>query len=286
MGADPAVRAEACGYAVPCLVELGARLGADVLVVGRLARAGGATSEGAWALELVAIDVGDGFVAGVSEWTFGTEDLDAAAQTLARQVALPSDARLVFDLEPAEARVALYGEPIDVGADGLVDVAAGTYRIAISAPGHEVEVRRVSVAPTETVTVAARLALDPLAPAVPAADATLESFREERPLAGGDRVPPPTSGPSSRRWFRVLRWSGVAVASGVAMTGGALMIDAQSRYDGASAETRFSSSTTGALDAAALRGGARDQRLAGQVMLWTGLGLAVAGTIWALVDES
>ncbi len=70
----------------------------------------------------------------------------------------------------------------------------------------------------------------------------------------------------------------------MAVAGGVMVASAQSDYDALSGEVRFVPSTTSAVEATAQRDDAQGQSTAGQVLVWSGLGLAVVGVIWGLVE--
>jgi hypothetical protein len=279
LGDDLAERADACGYEVGCLAELGRRLGADVVVVGRLEPGGDSAVD----LELIGIDVDRAFVRRVMQGRLAPSDRAAGAATLARAVALSPDARIELHVEPTNARVDLFGARTNWPLRGVVDVPSGAYLVRLSAPAHEPAELRFDLQPGRTFVLNRKLELDPFAsPDVPADPSPFEGVHRAGlgvdPTTAG-AAPPPVTRPA---WPRILLWSGVTVAVGAAITGAVLIADGQGRYDELSQEVRFSPSTTGALDAAATRQSAADQVVAGGIMVGAGLALAAGGVIFAL----
>lgn len=85
---------------------------------------------------------------------------------------------------------------------------------------------------------------------------------------------------------RIVRWTGFGMSLGLAGVGAGLWVDAQSTYDGAAGDLRFTSSTLSAREADMLRGDARSRADVGAALLVTGLTLAAGALVWELVAEA
>jgi len=283
MGDDLDARTAACGGDVAGLADLGRRVGADRVLFGRLARDRG----GDWWLRLAAVDTQTSALSRVATWRLPSGAGTEVAARQAAWVAAPASARLRVELVPPDAEVLIHGEPTGWKHGAVVSIPPGLHPFEVRAPGHAQATLTVEATAGETSRLRAVLDLDPLY--VPAAGPRLpEVFSTDPPNIAPGRTLPKTlveaePGPARSPWPRVLRWAGVALSAGAAATGVALMVDAQSGYDAQAGDVRFDASTTSAREAVTARDTADDQMIAGNVLLWSGLGLAVAGTVWALV---
>lgn len=286
-GVDLLEQARGCDYDVFCLVEVGRLFSGREVVIGTVE---GATGAPRWTVKLLRLDVERAAMVDTVAYTVrsSVNALVAAAQAAGRRLCLPSNASLQFEVSPADARLSVFGEEVEVREDGTLSLWTGRWRVDVDAPGYEPHSRWVTLSaqrPRRQLHV--QLRADPLYVRERPSASVVEPF--ERPSrrhgsgigveeAGKRREGPQPPGRFARPWPWIIVGTGVAAA----VTGTVLMVDAQSRYEGLALEPRYVSSATSADAAHAERDQLRDLHLAGSLAAVAG-GIAVSvGLAWLL----
>lgn len=299
LGVDLTAQAQACDFDLFCLVEVGELLSARQVLVGHLARlppTDPSADEGL-ELKLVAIDVPKASLTEVLRWRVPEDDPTAvvdAARAAARRLFAPPDVSVRWQLDPLTAEVRLYGEPLPrLDGGEPIPFWAGTYRARVTADGYEPKDVRVRLAPGRgVVDVPLTLEPDPLWVKAQGKAGDQHVFgKPSRHLGSGgssatagavtDVTP---SGPTPA-YARIWPWAVVGAGVGLTVLGGTLMQGAQSDYDALAGETRYVSGftlpATAAMDD---RDAARSGYTVGNVLLWSGVSVALTGAVWMLVD--
>ncbi|MEL6186952.1 MAG: hypothetical protein AAFU79_20190, partial [Myxococcota bacterium] len=281
-------QARGCDYDVFCLVEVARVLDASRVLVGEL----DAKAEG-WSLRLLALDVEQATLDETVAMTFEPEleVLRAAAALAARRLTRPPSLSVELRLEPANARVRVFGEPLDLALDGPARLWPGRWRFELEAEGWAP--RKVWVdLHAKASPVVLRMERDPLAVAPRPGPFDEEPFgRPSRRRGSGVTVddagrlaaapPPPPS-----RFLRPLPWVVVGLGAVAAAGGAALMVDASGRYDTLAAEPGFLPGSASAMDASALRDDLRGQFLAGSLTALGGALTTLVGVGWLVLGAS
>lgn len=281
---DLGAQARGCDHDVFCLVEIARLLGADRALVGRIE----ATEDGWLELELLVLDCERAVLAGSARPRVISAPrlLDAAAAT-ARRLLRPPDVALELRLEPPDAELRAFGEPVSV-VDGRW--WSGRWVVELDAPGFVAEQREWKLSPGRAQRTV-RLVPDPLEPAPVPSAAEPFGVPSRRPGSGisaaavGRMVVEEGRAPPARsRWARPLPWVVTGVGVLTAAAGVALMVDARSGYDALSTEGRYRfGSTRPAVAADAARDELRERHAMGAALGGIGAGVGLAGLAWLLL---
>ncbi len=153
-------QARACDYDVFCLVEVGEILQGDRMLIGHVRLVSGKEEE-KHELKLIVLDVPKATIVEVLIWKIPTArpgGLEGAVRTATRRLFGKPDALVDFDLEPKDARLYFYGDPVQVPEDGsAMPYWSGTYLAVAEAEGYHPKELRVVIPPAEPGGAATRI---------------------------------------------------------------------------------------------------------------------------------
>ncbi len=287
LGIQLTQQARGCEYEVFCLVEVGELLGAATVLIGHVQRA----AEGeALELKLVVLDVGKARITEVLVWRLleGRTALSGAVATAVRRLFSAPDAQIIWELSPANARILVYGEPLDQGT-GALPYWSGRYHLRIEAEGYHPLERVVSLAPGEN-RVPFSLEPDPLyvptrtAPKTGPFDRT--SRREGSGVGAQEAGAQAQARPTTSGFAKPIPWLVVGAGAGATVLGAIFMSSAQGRYNEFSGQLRYTPGTTVTADVARReREDAQGAFRSGEIVLWSGVAVAVGALVWMVVDD-
>ena len=278
LGIDLREQRNRCEGDLLCLVQVGELLEATRLVVATLKKGQGKTDT----LQVKVIDVARASLVDNLRWDI-QPNLDRAREAIfagMKQLLIPPDTITVFEVEPADAVVLVYGRRTsDLKFGTPMPFWSGTYWIRVEHPGYEPRELQVTLRPGDTSKVDLKLELDPLY--------VQPHSRPNLPLTAS-----PTAERSMHRKkaFQNM-WAWMAVGSGaIAMAGGgAFMFIQQQQYNELAGESRQFSNTamiTGAVEASARRDELTDNFRVGELSFVSGAAIAGTAFAWMLLDAA
>jgi len=266
-----------CAEDVLCLVQVGELLGATRLVVGEVRRGMGRTDK----LRINLIDVNRATLLDSLRWDVpydGTR-LKDAVETAIRQLLIPADTTVLFDVLPQDASISIYGRRRpDIPVLKSIPFWSGVYRVSVGHPGYESKELDVTLASGDASRVKVHLELDPL---------------YVRPSGEINRVtsrPRINNGKQTNSAFaNIWAWAGVGVGAIAAGVGGAYMISSQGEYNDLALESRDfvnSESISDAETTARMRTQLRDDYASGEKAFLSGVTVASVGLLWMIMDAA
>jgi hypothetical protein len=211
--------------------------------------------------------------------------IEDAVIAAVRHLVLKPDAKLVLSLEPKDAKLVLYGEPL-AGPPYPPEIPfwSGVYRGQMVREGYEPKTIRLDVTKgANNVTLA--LEEDPLFVGKPGdrAKAAIHDRRDLPPPPPPLLVETPPSAPSA--WANPIAWAVVGAGGAVVVVGTLLMRSAQGQYNDLSGEVRYTMDRTRpASEAIGGRAQARSDFGTGATVATIGAVVAAGGMVWMIVD--
>lgn len=283
LGVNLALQARSCAKEIFCLVQIGEAVSAQRMLTGELERKG----DEANILRLNAVDIERAQMIETLRWSVPVRSgaLEDAISAAVRRLLIPPDARVIFDVDPPDAKLELYGESIRYESTKETPFWAGVYFGRVTAPGFEPRDIRFSVPSGGPTRIPIELEPDPLyvglRPRARSKSSQGASSESSSGLAGSAPVETP-SGPSAlANWYA---WSLLGAGATASVVGGVIMSGGQADYNRYSAEPRYLGDGHTADEAASARAGARSQVSAGSTVMVIGIGVAAGGLVWMLID--
>jgi hypothetical protein len=283
LGVDLTDQAQACDYDVFCLVEVGEILQVERMLIGHVRRPEGKDASGL-ELKLIVLDVAKAVIAEVLIWRIpdnavaGWQD---AVEAASRRLFSPPDALVDLALDPGNARLSFYGEPVQPPAPGQpLRFWSGTYYARVESPGyHALEVK--VVIPTNTRTrVPLSLEPDPLyvPPDRRPKDKSTQPFdrtsrREGSGVSAQDVAvkAPEAEDPLTAALTNPIPWVVAGGGAGLIVLGSVVMSGAQANYNELSGQARYAPGMTATVDVAIqARDDSRGSYTLGSVLAFAG----------------
>ena len=275
-GLDLVNQRSRCSDDLLCLVQVGELLEATRLVVAKVKRGRTQTDN----LTINVIDVARASLVDSIRWDirFGEENLRQATLAGAKQLLIPPDTLAVFEIEPPESTVYLYGRTLrEIRSGEAVPYWSGVYLLRVEHPGYETREARVTLETGKTSRVRFQLELDPLyiQPTAPLTRSELVRSKQRKTLHRKTALTNP--------WV----WISVSAGALAMIGGGAYMFMQQEQYNELAGETRdFTNANmiTGARDADLQRQKLQENYEVGSISFMSGAALAGAAFSWMLLD--
>ncbi|MCK6545969.1 hypothetical protein L6R52_08875 [Myxococcota bacterium] len=296
LGVHLTEQARACEYDVFCLVEVGEILGSERMIIGHVRKPPRAESPDELELKLFVLDVAKASVADVLLWRVPSAGaaLDDAVDAATRRLFSAPNAKLAFELSPANAEVTFYGDPVPRTLKGPLDYWSGVYHARIAADGFQPVTQRIVVEPGGPTTVKIELAPDLLWVAKPKDTKRANPFAQPSRREGSGvsaeeagALPVATDDDGSGGFANPIGWglAGAGIAATVA--GVIVSASAQSDYNSLSKQERYLPGVTlSAAQAIATRDDARSRYTIGSVVALSGGAIAASGLLWMIVDSA
>jgi hypothetical protein len=265
-----------CSGDLLCLVQIGELLEATKLVVAGVRR--GRTQSDLLSINI--IDVSRASLIDSIRWDVSSdvEELRNAVAAAAKQLLVPTDTVTVFEIEPPESSVFLYGRPLkELRWGEPVPFWAGTYVLRVEHPGYEPREVKVTLVKGGTSRIRVTLDLDPLyvQPRLP----SRRSVIGRKPKQRTNHVKTALTNP--------LAWMTFGAGAIAMLGGGAYMVVQQDQYTEVAQENRdFANSEmiTSASDAAMLRTELQENFATGEITFTAGALVASSAVLWILFD--
>ena len=296
IGVDLTEQAKKCEYDVFCLVEVGEILEGDQVLIGHLRQEGEGASRHL-ELKLIVLDVLKASITDVLIWNVSAEDRSAlgdAARTAGRRLFASSDVNVEWRIEPPDAKVTIYGDPLRLPPPGeSVPFWSGVYHARLEAPGYHPLEKRIVVPqkPGGVVTVDITMEQDPLYVRERKSQPDVNPFdqasrREGSGISAKVVGAVPTDDGESSAFANPIAWAGVGGGVGAIVVGAIVMSGAQSRYNAVAEQPRF---TPGETASAAIAESQREEEQStyrtGSAVAFIGAAVALGGLGWMLVDH-
>ena len=293
LGVKLTEQARACEYDVFCLVEVGEILEGDLMLIGHVRLVGKDPEK--HELKLIVLDVPKATITDVLIWKIPTGregGLEHAVRAATKRLFARPDAMVTFQLEPPNARVSFFGDPVQIPEDGMMPYWSGTYLATVESEGYHSKDLRVVIPPSDqekNTKIPIELEQDPLY--VPKSGGKKvqpfdRSSRREGSGATADVAGAVTEdGGPTPMLFTPWPWIGVAAGLGLGIGGGILMGNAQSDYNELSMQERYKPGVTVTAQVAIQRrDDARGRFRTGSGLLITGGAVLVGTAIWVIID--
>lgn len=299
LGVNLTDQARACDYDVFCLVEVGEILQVERMLIGHVRRPEG-KDVGGLELKLIVLDVAKAVIGEVLIWRLpdnaiaGWQD---AVEAASRRLFSPPDALVDLSLDPGNARLSFYGEPVQVPAAGQpLRFWSGTYYATLQSPGyHSLEVKVVIPANTRT-RVPLSLEPDPLyvPPDRQPKDKTTQPFartsrREGSGVSAQDVAvkAPEAEDPVTAALSNPIPWVVAGGGAGLVVLGSVVMSGAQGNYNELSGQARYAPGMTATVDVAArAREDARSSYTLGSVLAFAGVAAVLGAGTWMVLSAT
>lgn len=296
LGVNLTEQARSCNYDVFCLVEVGEILQVERILIGHVRRPEGKDSSGL-ELKLIVLDVAKAVIAEVLIWRLpdsaaaGWQD---AVEAAARRLFSAPDALVDLVLDPANAKLSFYGEPINVPAAGQpLRLWSGTYYARVESPGyHPLEVK-VVVPPNTRTKVPLTLEPDPLyvPPDRQPKDKLAQPF-ERTSRREGSGISAKEVGvkaeeaedPVSSALTNPIPWVVAGGGVGLVVLGSVVMSSAQGNYNELSGQARYAPGMTATVDVAVqVREDAQSSYTLGSALALAGVAAVVGAGAWMII---
>jgi len=291
LGINLVDQVQQCRRDTLCLVQIGEAVSADRLLLGELAE----KSNGERILKLYVVDVTKAAMVDTITWTLPTAQgaLEDALAAAMRQLFARPDARVIFEVLPKDAEISVYGERADFKLWEEIPFWSGVYLMRVERKGHDPREVRITLPRGGPTRVVLELEQDPLwfdpeAKKRTSGQTKPGKFAVVAVDAESSVVPKKSRGALGPSPFaNWVAWSIVGVGGIASVSGGLVMTGAQADYNTLSAQPRFLDGTTASAgDASAAREDARSRFGLGSKLLIGGVGVAIGGLAWMLVDAA
>lgn len=296
IGVDLTEQAKKCEYDVFCLVEIGEILEGEHILIGHLRQQGEGASR-TLELKLIVLDVARASITEVLIWNLSANQdraIDDATSTAPRRLFGASDVQVMWNIEPADAKVFVYGDPLKHPAPGeKMPFWSGVYHVRLERDGYHPLDRRITI-PKQKGAVAIDIAMeqDPLFVEKRKKNGEVSPFDKTSRREGSGisaavvgAVPDDDDRAVGSALANPFAWATVGVGVVGVVVGAIVMAGAQSDYNRVAEETRF---TMGGSATASIAMRMRDEfastHTSGSVIAGVGVAAMVGGVVWMVVD--
>jgi hypothetical protein len=288
-------QARACEYDTFCLVEVGEILQSERMLIGHVRRGGKEQKQDEIELKLFVLDVAKASVIDVVVWKFPNREgtLDDAVRVATKRLFAPPDAKVVFDVDPPNAEISLYGEPLSRQKGQVFSYWSGAYLLHATAEGRVPVDVKVTFAEGGPTHIPLQLQPDLLWVAKPKDKHVGNPFGATRHEGSG--ITSEEAGAAAAHdprldhspWANVIAWSVAGAGVAAIVVGSLVAKGAQDQYNTLSAQLRYSpDETVIASDASKYRDDERSQYRMGAIVLGAGIAAVASGLAWMIIDSA
>lgn len=297
IGVDLTEQAKKCEYDVFCLVEIGEILEGDFVLIGHL-RQQGEGADRKLELKLIVLDVARASITEVLIWNVSANEeraLDDATRTAPRRLFGASDVKVVWNVEPDDAEIFVYGDPLKRPKPGApVPYWSGVYHVRLERAGYHPLDQRIRIPQKKAgvVSIDIEMEQDPLYVAKRESGGDVTPFdkssrREGSGVSAQVVGALPDDDQASSALANPFAWAAVGVGVATIVVGSVVMSGAQSKYNALAQEGRFMMGTAATASIASrMRDDHRSTYTTGSVVVGVGAAAIVGGIVWMLVDAA